>query len=455
MLKIHQLFFFNYLILIISAIVVGGGLLFVDVKKHEESLVEERLKQSIDLISAVSKNTDLNALQNYFLASQIRATLINFDGTVAFDSQKDAKTMQNHSDRIEIKEAGLKEFGKSIRFSQTIGLDLMYVAKHLQINNQMYTLRLSMPISKIDKNAFSFWFDLVFYLMLLILAGVIITHFVNQKISNEVKSLILIGNAFSQKTYPSKDKKFFIQELHQIYKTLLFSGTELKKRDKKKRKSTAKIKLKNKQLQDMLNALSHEFKNPIAVIKGFVETIHKDTDLDVELRQRFLEKIHTQALKLNEMIDRFSLASRLESKALSLEITEFNLQDLVQELVSNTHTERKINLALTECKIKADRTLFEIIVKNLIDNALKYSSDEINISLKNSCLCVSDKGSGIEEEEIENITKKFYRVSKLGWNNSMGLGLFIVNYALKLHNLKLDITSQIGKGSTFSIDLNA
>jgi len=89
----------------------------------------------------------------------------------------------------------------------------------------------------------------------------------------------------------------------------------------------------------------------------------------------------------------------------------------------------------------------EMTVINLIDNALKYSEDDVEVVLNEKEFCVIDKGDGIPEKEIDEITKKFYRINKNSWDNSMGLGLAIVSYILKLHNSHLHISSEVGKGT--------
>ena len=91
-------------------------------------------------------------------------------------------------------------------------------------------------------------------------------------------------------------------------------------------------------------------------------------------------------------------------------------------------------------------------ISNLIENALKYSEDEIIVNISQNSICIIDKGIGIEEKELEKINKKFYRISNNGWNNSLGLGLFIVQSVLSLHDFTLKIDSEFKNGSQFSIN---
>src|SRR3989338_4145531 len=97
--------------------------------------------------------------------------------------------------------------------------------------------------------------------------------------------------------------------------------------------------------------------------------------------------------------------------------------------------------------------MIEMILTNLIDNALKYSEEEVTVTLTDTTVSISDKGIGIASSELDKITSKFYRVQKNRWDNSMGLGLSIVSYILKLHDSELRIESTQGVGSTFSFSL--
>jgi K+-sensing histidine kinase KdpD len=104
--------------------------------------------------------------------------------------------------------------------------------------------------------------------------------------------------------------------------------------------------------------------------------------------------------------------------------------------------------------INADKTMMDLVITNLTDNALKYSEDKVEIVLDGTRLRVIDHGIGIAAHELELISAKFYRVQKNSWDNSMGLGLSIVSYILKLHTTSLEISSIQGEGSTFGFSLD-
>ena len=238
-------------------------------------------------------------------------------------------------------------------------------------------------------------------------------------------------------------KNYFCKEEKEKIKTL-------KEEIKKLKKDNKKLSLINQSKDELISAISHEFKNPISIISGFIETIIS-SNLDKETSYKFLIKIQKNALRLSELIDRLYLITKLENKKIELKKTTFDIFSLTKELIASLNNER-IKLIGKKHLIRADKQLIEIVISNLIQNALKYSKKEIIVKIENNTFSVIDFGTGIDKKEIELITNKFYRIAKNEWDNSLGLGLSIVVEILKMHNLHLDIKSEINKGSEFSFD---
>lgn len=131
------------------------------------------------------------------------------------------------------------------------------------------------------------------------------------------------------------------------------------------------------------------------------------------------------------------------------------MKKIIETCVSDLkdkYKNREIVILGEDLSLKVDETLISMAISNLIENALKYSEDEIIVNISQNSICIIDKGIGIEEKELEKINKKFYRISNNGWNNSLGLGLFIVQSVLSLHDFTLKIDSEFKNGSQFSIN---
>lgn len=260
-----------------------------------------------------------------------------------------------------------------------------------------------------------------------------------------------------------KDSKLFFEEFKEISKLIIKLSAILQKQEKRVKKNSKKLRLKYLQSSSIISALSHEFKNPLAVISGYCETIMEmetKDQLDTQERKRFLDKIYGQCKRLNALLNRLNLAVRLENDLTKLEISTFNLKILTEEIASNlmaSYPNKTLSLDLKSIKISADRLLLEQAITNLIENALKYCKQKVRVVLRKNVFKVLDDGEGFDKSQTPLITKKFYRIQNhkkiKNQENSLGLGLFIVKYILKLHDIELEIESKQTKGSCFSFPI--
>jgi len=221
---------------------------------------------------------------------------------------------------------------------------------------------------------------------------------------------------------------------------------------KKLKKENKKLKILNSSKDELISAISHEFKNPISIINGYIETILNNS-LDQEINKKFLQKIQKNSLRLSRLIDKLYLITKLENNKIKLHFSKFDLCLLTKSIIESFNTNRII-LNCEPTLVYADKILIESVIYNLISNALKYSNKEIIINI-NKYFEVIDKGKGIDEKELEFIKEKFYRIAKNNWDNSLGLGLAIVDKILKLHKTSLQIESKKLKGSKFYFDLTS
>ncbi|WP_415406371.1 sensor histidine kinase [Sulfurovum sp. CS9] len=246
---------------------------------------------------------------------------------------------------------------------------------------------------------------------------------------------------------------FFTQEFEEINQNLIGALKKAKKREDIKQRYNAKLKLKNRQRADMISAIAHEFRNPIASIMGYSQTLQDDPDIPKLLQEKFLGKIYNNGNKIEALLSRLILWNKFESGEATLHKSSFDIYTLTQEIklaLEEQYKNREILIKGESHVVEADRTLMEVVLKNLIENALKYSKDEVLVEIEGSRISVSDKGVGISDKDIDKVTKKFYRSGTHNWDNSMGLGLSIVKTILALHQSKLDIKSKENEGSTFS-----
>ncbi len=239
--------------------------------------------------------------------------------------------------------------------------------------------------------------------------------------------------------------KFCTKEKEEIEK--------LKKKIKTLKIENKKLKIQNSFKDDVISAISHEFKNPISIINGYIETI-LSSNLPENLQQKFLEKIHKNTIRLTSLINRLYLITKIENQKLKINKTYFYLDEAINEVLASFDEER-IKTNLHHLKVYADKNLIQIVISNLISNAIKYSKKEIYVNLNNHCFEVIDKGIGIDKRHLDMIKEKFFRIAKNDWDNSLGLGLYIAEKILKLHDTHLQIQSEKKKGSRFYFEITS
>ena len=385
----------------------------------------------------------------------LRLTLIAQDGEVLAESHKNKTIMDNHRYRDEIMQSDTEVFGYKIRHSQTINKDLLYIAKKYTIDNKTLYIRLAKELESINEKIFAL--GIKTFLVLAIFFGFLfsISYKISAQIEKEIAKISLFLSALTKKEKPNYISSNLSLEFSNITKLLTKVSQILRKKDKRKSKYTAKLQESNHQKDDIISAISHEFKNPISVINGYSQTLLDDEELHPNIRKKFLLKIYRNGERLSMLIDTLRLSIKLDSGQQKANFTTLNLHELLKDTIEtlqpNYQNRETILNGHESISIKADQALFGIVLSNLIENAYKYSEDEVYINFSDTGIDIIDTGIGISQAHLENITNKFYRVQENSWNNSLGLGLFLVNNIITLHSFSLEITSKENEGSTFSV----
>ena len=457
MLKLHQIYLKKLLPLFIVLFVIIGAVVHYAIKQIYISQIKDELNSYTKLIALqLDKKTDFDKLAKKIKkVDDVRVTFIRDDGVVIGESNKDKTTMDNHRLRPEIVEARKNGFGSSIRHSHTLDKDLIYFAKKVKLKDQIVYIRVAKFIKKINEEIFYLGVEVLSILLLFFVVVFYKFYSLNQSLEAEVDKISKFLVELTKKKKPTYIKSSFSKEFYDITTLLTKVALVLAKRDKQKAKYTKKLKLLNKQKDEILSAISHEFKNPITVINGYSQTLLDDKNLNENIRIKFLQKIYISGKRLTELIDTLRLALKLDSDKIKLTFTTCNVYEIAKEAMqtlSQVYSDREIEInGRKDVSINADRVLLGVAITNLIENALKYSEDKVEVIISDEAITIKDAGVGIDEKELKNITKKFYRVSKNSWDNSLGLGLSIVTNILNLHKFNLTIKSKKNEGSEFSI----
>lgn len=218
------------------------------------------------------------------------------------------------------------------------------------------------------------------------------------------------------------------------------------------------------QKQNFALSVSHELKSPIASIKLFLQTLEK-RELSEEKKIEILKKCISNADRLDGLVNNILLSNTFDSNNYELSLELYNLKAQIEDIClvfKHNNSQAKITFNYNGAEeLYLDKTIIASIVTNLIDNAIKYTSDEkiidVGITEKNEFLniSVSDNGDGISEGEKELIFEKFYRSGSEITRKAKGtgLGLYIMKELIRLLNGEIQILNNKPKGTIFNIKI--
>ncbi len=530
-----------------------------DLEVYSKLIESELVKYDLD-----NDVKELNSIiKDFSLKSKVRITIIEKSGVVLFDSDELPTAMENHKNRPEILELSKSNIGQSIRHSNTVQEDMLYVARIVNINNSPYYLRTSFFVRKMNKLLYEVRTEIIEISIFVYLISILGLIFFIKNISNPIKQLseaskkVAEGDFDVKVKIKSKDelgdlsvnfnnmtkrlKKLFykvnsqkeqldtlISEIQEglvvldskgrikLYNnsfseligldnligkklTSLIDSTYLKNileevvsNDKSITKeievgnkqylcSTSWIKMKSEVIillhdiselhklelikKDFVINVSHELRTPLTAIKGFTETLIDDIK-DTE-QKRYLEIISRHTNRLIRIVNDLLHLSELEQTSTNLILEKIKVKDILENVYSlflQKSKEKGIELIVSidnkERILEIDNFRIEQLLVNLIDNAFKYT-DNGRISLvskefnNNQVFIIEDTGLGIPKEDIKRIFERFYTVDKSRSRRvgGTGLGLSIVKHIVLLHKGKIEIESEINKGTRFIITI--
>lgn len=216
---------------------------------------------------------------------------------------------------------------------------------------------------------------------------------------------------------------------------------------------------------DFVANASHELRTPLASIIGYVETLQDDdAALDPSTAKKFLDTIQREAKRLQNLVSDLMSLSRVEAEKHDQPVDKVTLRPLVERAARDAAGQGRLDrLDLQmgqDITIRGDAQQLEQLVRNLVDNALKYGAEDSKVTVVletgpagEANLCVIDRGEGIAPEHLPHLTRRFYRTDpgRSRASGGTGLGLAIVKHIVERHRGRLDIRSKLGQGTTVSV----
>ncbi len=469
----------TYIVLIVLVTVGIGILSSLELENCLTNLLIDEMIRQADMaavfLKGAERTTQPQSLTERIVelsnAVHLRITLIDAKGKVIGDSdvrESDLPIVENHLSRPEVQTALRHGVGTDSRHSQTVGLDMMYVAKVVEplssqglVSNVKF-IRLAMPLTEVQKEVNEVRFKIG--LASLIVIGLVIA--ISLQVSRQIaKPITRIAQGVREIQSGNLDRKIEITSRDEIGQLASAFNSMMEKL----KSDILQLRKLERVRSEFLANVSHELRTPIFSIQGFIETLLDGAIDDPAVNRDFLEKARQHTIRLNNLLNDLIEISRIESGDMKMSFRYFDIEDFLKQVVDEMKSEAEkkgIDLRYLENKSRdvealGDKERLKQVMINLIDNALKYtdSGGKADVYFEDGenlvKVFVKDTGCGIAQEHIPRIFERFYRVDKDRSREvgGTGLGLAIVKHIVEAHKGELIVQSELKKGSTFGFTL--
>lgn len=406
-----------------------------------KSEVVDELKTYADVIKETQSYDQILQGEYDPDVDDLRITMIKKDGKVFYDSFADAKKMENHANRQEVRQALKHGNGKAIRTSDTLDKNTFYYAVRLDDGNIL-------RVAKESRSIWSVFIKVTPAILILIFVILAISKMLSDVLT---KSLLLPIEQMSENldhleditTY--KELMPFINTIQEQHKNILMNA---------------------KMRQEFTANVSHELKTPLTAISGYSELIQNGMTNEEETI-RFAGEIHKSAKRLLTLINDTIRLSQLDTSEQKMIYEAIDLYKIAEDCVNMLKFSAEnhgitISIHGTNAYLEGNKEMLEEVVYNLCDNAIRYNNEggKVDVTVKpvkgKIYLCVEDNGIGISKEHQERIFERFYRVDKSRSKSTggTGLGLAIVKHIIQQHGAHMELTSEKGKGTKIEIEFS-
>jgi signal transduction histidine kinase len=462
-------FFAAFVLLTVVTVVILSCFLVIRLGDNVGAKISQRLRGNTILAGEIFKKAMLEGDNTYIqrevknLAANLnlRITVIDKQGKVLADSEKDASSMENHGNRTEFIEAVEKGIGESTRFSQTLKYPMKYVAVRVADGNEVVGIvRIAVPLAEVQFELRHLYRVAIIGAIAAICIAGVIAYVMARGISLPIRQMKEVADAIAKGQFDKKSSIRGEDELAELAQSLNAMSDELKLK-------IERLKYLDNVRTDFVANVSHELKTPLTSIRGFVETLEDGAINDSNNARRFLAIIKKHAQRLGNIIDDLLRLSELESGG-GIEMAEMDLKGLIDEIVMGLGHALAVKQQTLSAEassgdfiIRGDKDKLEQVFVNLVDNAIKYTKEggRIKVLLTKAgdsvIVTVEDNGIGIPTEDIERVFERFYRVDKAHSRElgGTGLGLSIAKHIVLVHNGKIRIESEVNKGTKVFVTL--
>ena len=451
----HNKIIRSFLIIFSLSFVIGFGILYGVL--YYVSLNQQTSNLNDELSIIVQTNfEESQQIGEELFDKDTRLTMVSSDGEVLYDNFDDSIN-ENHLQREEIKEASKNGTGSSVRYSETMEQNYLYVAEY-DAQEQTY-VRLAMPFSGVSQSA----------LMLLpsfFIAFVIAFFFVwlmSKRMADSILKPLQEISAVIRKADFGKEKiefqNYSYSELQEITDALQTMNNQIAK-------NLENLEREKQIRQEFFTNASHELKTPLTSIRGYSELLRQHAITDPDQIDHCLDCVLKESDHMTKLINDILTISKLEAKDYVVQKSHIKLKDLLENVLNSLSVQAKamnldIDASCENVTVYANLDHIQGILYNLISNAIKYNKPNgkiiiiIKERLDNILIKVMDTGIGISKEDQEKVFQRFYRVDKQRSKivAGTGIGLAIVKHIVQFYNGSISLKSKENEGTSIEISL--
>ncbi len=455
--------FQRFILVVLLALVLSGSIFSAAISKIILDRTEENMLYTVRITDhSLNYGGNLKAQVDELKLvegnEQTRFTVIDLNGKVIADSEiEDITTMEDHSDREEVKEALEDGLGYATRESETLMLPMLYVAS--VSHNDNYIIRMAIPFSGVEQYAGLLIPAIVISIGITLIVSIFISNRFAGSVTKPLNEIAEELNKLSQDKPEFHFKRYKYDEMNVIADTTMKMSESVKE-------SMNRIEFERMVRQEFFSNVSHELKTPLTSVCGYLELLENNMVSDENRKKDFLARIKKETINMTSLINDILMISRLETKEAEVTLSDVRLAPLVKEVCTSLEPlakEYQVSIS-TNCrplKMFANTQQLRELFNNLIINAIKYNKPEgkvgVTVTSEQSeiIIIVEDTGVGIPEDAKVRIFERFYRVDK-GRSKKVGgtgLGLSIVKHIVNYYNGSIELQSKIGEGSKFTVRL--
>ena len=452
-------------LLLLSGIVVGSLMSGFIMREEKQSIANE-----ISVVTELYFNTAASTAGENAAILELNTIARHYDGLIQIVSVDGAMAQYSSGSKwdavmsVRYSEDDISRMlnavsdldAASVRFTQEKGEFQMLIGTKPVYEDGVAThvVRFYSDITEARGAIAMAYVEVVLVSLIAVLIAIIVVYYTTMRLTRPFLEINEIVQKYSKGDYNVRIPISSIDEATQLAISFNAMADQLKDLEATRRSFVANV--------------SHELRSPLTSMKGFLEAM-QDGTIAPEDYEKYIEIVLSETKRMAVMVNDLLDLARIESGRTALKLEIFDINELIRRTlitfearIYEHHINVDVKFAQEQYYVEADSAQISQVLRNIIDNAIKYSPDDTKLRLATYAMrreiyvSIQDSGPGIPEEDIPHVFDRFYKVEKAHTptkQSGTGLGLSIVKRIIDQHNQTITLKSARGKGSTFTFTL--